>query len=239
KEIVTAADQLHATVMRFIPTLIVPFRMVRTEHLVLLTLPAIASLNPVVLVESNRWNLLRFWLRAEVRVLRFDLLHLLRSRLFYLGSRISLHVLLIGYRSGTCFSRRLLHTLLALLRRLLIPAVRWHSRRTTRNIRSGRGCICRFAARPSPSVLSGTRLIRRSAGRLTRCISFRSVRRFAAALSFSASFRTRLTGCATIIDRAVFFSPTGLLRGPLLTVGGVWSRLCLSRVGFLRGVLAL
>ena len=31
----------------------------------------------MVLVESNRWNLLRFWLCTKVRVLRFDLLHLL------------------------------------------------------------------------------------------------------------------------------------------------------------------
>ena len=48
----------------------------------------------MVLVESNRRNLLRFWLCTEARVLRFDLLHLLRFRLFRLGARISLHILL-------------------------------------------------------------------------------------------------------------------------------------------------
>src|SRR5712671_6092417 len=41
-----------------IPPLIVPFRMIRAEYLVMLTLPAIASFNPMVLVESNRLNLL-------------------------------------------------------------------------------------------------------------------------------------------------------------------------------------
>ena len=77
-----------------IPALIVPFRMIRAKYLVLLTLPAITSFNPVILVEGNRRNLLRLWLRAEVCVLRFDLLHLLRVRLLRLGSRISLRVLL-------------------------------------------------------------------------------------------------------------------------------------------------
>jgi len=51
--------------MRSIPALIVPFRMIRTEYFVLLTLPAIASLNPIVLVERDRRNLLRLWLRIE------------------------------------------------------------------------------------------------------------------------------------------------------------------------------
>ena len=56
----------------------------------MLALPAIASFNPMVLVESNRLNLLRLWLCAETRVLRFDLLHLLRIGLLPLGPRFSL-----------------------------------------------------------------------------------------------------------------------------------------------------
>src|SRR5947207_1083667 len=68
-----------------VPTLIVPFRMIRTEHFVLRTLPAITSFDPIVLVESNRRNLLRLWLCTKGRVLRFDLLHLLRVRLLHLA----------------------------------------------------------------------------------------------------------------------------------------------------------
>ncbi len=67
--------------MRVIPSLIVPFRMIRAEYFVLLTLPVFASLNPIILIVGNRRNLLRLWLRTEVRVLRFNLLHLLRIRL--------------------------------------------------------------------------------------------------------------------------------------------------------------
>ena len=85
--------------MRVIPSLIVPFRMIRAEYLIMLTLPAITSLNPIILVEGNRRNLLRLRLRTEVRVLRFDLLHLLRIRLLRLGPRISLRILLAGSRS--------------------------------------------------------------------------------------------------------------------------------------------
>jgi hypothetical protein len=126
-----------------IPALIVPFWMIRTECFVLVALPAIASFNPMVLVESNRLNLLRFWLCTEARVLRFDLLHLLRIRLLRLGSRISLRVLLdacrswrscIGpsRRSCTGLSRRLLHTLTFLaLFSLLLPGFCRHSRLTT------------------------------------------------------------------------------------------------------------
>src|SRR5262249_16537169 len=94
KEIVTATDQLHTGVMRMIPTRVVPFRVIRTEYFVVRTLPAIASFNPMVLVESNRWNLLRFWLRTKVLVLRFDLLHLLRSRLLCHARSSALSVLL-------------------------------------------------------------------------------------------------------------------------------------------------
>src|SRR5438876_3334299 len=99
EEIITASDQLHTVVTRSIPSLIMPFRMIRAEYLVMLTLPAITSFNPMVLVESNRLNLLRLWLCAEARVLRFDLLHLLRIGLLPLGPRFSLRVLLAGCRN--------------------------------------------------------------------------------------------------------------------------------------------
>src|SRR5207244_8430618 len=167
-------DQFHPAVMRSIPALIVPFRMIRAEHLVLRALPALTSLNPTALVKRNRRNLLRLWLRAEVRVLRFDLLHLLRVRLLRLGPRISLCVLLAGcrsWRSCTGFSQRLLHTLLVLLN-LLLPAVGWHSGRLTGHSRSRRVSIRRFLMRPSLPAFSSTRLIRRSTGRLTGNICF-------------------------------------------------------------------
>jgi hypothetical protein len=60
----------------------------------MLALPAIASLNPIILVEGNCLNLLRLWLRMKVRVLRFDLLHLLRIWLLRLGTCIRLRILL-------------------------------------------------------------------------------------------------------------------------------------------------
>jgi hypothetical protein len=61
------------------------------------TLPPIASFNPTVLVKGNRWNLLRLWLRTKIRVLRLDLLHLLRFGLGLLPARhISLSPLLAG-----------------------------------------------------------------------------------------------------------------------------------------------
>src|SRR4029450_929124 len=69
EEVITASDQLHTGVMLMIPALIMPFRMIRAEYLVTLTLPAIPSFHPMVLVESNCLNLLRLWLFAEVRVL--------------------------------------------------------------------------------------------------------------------------------------------------------------------------
>ena len=43
--------------------------MVRAEYLIMLTLPSIASLNVMVLIERNRRNLLRLRLRAEIRML--------------------------------------------------------------------------------------------------------------------------------------------------------------------------
>src|SRR5207245_132519 len=78
-----------------------------------------------------RLNLLRLWLCAEARVLRFDLLHLLRIGLLPLGPRFSLRVLLADCRSCAGFSRGLLHTLslLPLLNLLLLPLLCRHSRR--------------------------------------------------------------------------------------------------------------
>src|SRR5262249_59986880 len=45
-EVVTATDQLHAVVMCPIPSLIVPFRMIRAEYFILRSLPVLTSLNP-------------------------------------------------------------------------------------------------------------------------------------------------------------------------------------------------
>jgi hypothetical protein len=64
--------------------------MIRAEYFVLRTLPAIASFNPIVLIVGNRRNLLRLWLRTKIRVLRLNLLHLLRIWLLHLGPGISL-----------------------------------------------------------------------------------------------------------------------------------------------------
>src|SRR5438067_9559427 len=129
--------------MRMIPARIVPFRMIGTEYFVLVPLPVFTSFDMMVLVESNRLNLLRFWLRVEVCVLRFDLLHLLRFGLFRLGPRLSLRVLLHAsrsWRSCTGFSQRLLPTLLSLLNLLLLPDLCRHSLR---------GRLCRFPLRPT------------------------------------------------------------------------------------------
>src|SRR5438270_13084224 len=136
--VVTATDQFNTGIMRMIPTLIVPFRMIGTEYFVLLALPVFTSFDMMVLVESNRLNLLRFWLRVEVCVLRFDLLHLLWFRLFRLYPRLSLRVLLDAsrsWRSCAGFSRGVLPTLLSLLNLLLLPDLCRHSRR---------GRLCRF-----------------------------------------------------------------------------------------------
>src|SRR6266705_5462026 len=89
--------------MRPIPTLVVPFRVIRAEYLVLRTLPLIASLNPIILVERNRRHLVWLWLRTKIRVLRLDLLHLLRGGLGLLpAGHIGLRILLAGRR--TCWS---------------------------------------------------------------------------------------------------------------------------------------
>src|SRR6266480_3730045 len=107
--VITATYQFHTVVTRPIPTLIVPFRMIRAEYVVLRTLPLIASLNPIVLIVGNRRNLLRLWLRTKVRVLRLDLLslrldllHLLRIGLLP-ARHISRRVLRAGCRNcGSC-----------------------------------------------------------------------------------------------------------------------------------------
>src|SRR6266550_1036534 len=224
-----------------IPPLIVPFRMVRTEYLVMLALPAITSFNPMVLVESNRLNLLRLWLCAETRVLRFDLLHLLRIGLLPLGPRFGLRVWLAGCRSCAAFSRRLLHTLtlLPLLNLLLLPLLRRHSRRMTGNIRSRRWSIPRFLVRAILPAFSSTGLIRRFIGRFTGDVRFRGVRRFVARVSFLPLFRARLIRSSVLICRAAFLHRAGLFRWPLLRLDGVRAGLCLSRVRFFRGALAL
>ena len=85
--------------MRVIPSLIVPFRMIRAKYFIMLALPAIASLDPIILIVGNCRNLLRLRLRTKVRVLRFDLLHLLRIWLLRLGSRIRLRILLACSRN--------------------------------------------------------------------------------------------------------------------------------------------
>src|SRR5262249_35821081 len=111
--------------MRCVPARIVPLRLIRTEYFVLLTLPAIASFNPIVLVESNRRNLLRLRQRAEVRVLRLDLLHLLRSRLLHRSRSFGLCVLLASCRRN-------------------LNCIRPSSRRTSRRFRRRSWAFCTF-----------------------------------------------------------------------------------------------
>jgi hypothetical protein len=224
-----------------IPALIVPFRLVRAEYFIMLALPAITSFNPMVLVESNRLNLLRLWLRAEARVLRFDLLHLLRIGLLPFGPRFSLHVLLAGCGSCAGFSCGLLHalTLLALLN-LLFAAVRRHSRRTTGNVRSRRGSIPRFLVRASLPAFSSTGLSRRFTGRFSGDVRVWGVRRFVAHVSFLAPVRARLIrGTALIRRAALLHRSLLLLRTWGLRLRRIRLGLCLSRARFFRGALAL
>src|SRR4030095_13709900 len=74
------------------------------EALVLRSLPLLASLDPVVLIECNCRNLLRLGLCTKICVLRLDLLHLLRRGLLLGASgHIRLPLLLGGYSgSWTC-----------------------------------------------------------------------------------------------------------------------------------------
>src|SRR5213592_2254591 len=202
-----------------------PFRMIRAEYLVMLTLPAITSFNPIILVESNRLNLLRLWLRTETRVLRFDLLHLLRIGLLPLGPRFSLRVLLAGWRSWS-----------------------WRScsRFRPRRCRSGfRRCLRTWGRRfhSFPALL---RLLlrtgRRRADRLTGNIPFRrgSSCRFLARWSFPALRCTGLSRSSSLGRRATFLHRSGLLRGRGLRLRRFPLRLlCFSRARFFRGALAL
>src|ERR1700680_2550660 len=106
--IITATDQLDAAVMRPVPALLVPFRTIRAEYFVLRTLPPFASLNPIALAKRDRRNLLRLWLRMKTRVLRPDLLNLLRLRLLRRARPFSSRVLRAGcrkWRSYTCRCR--------------------------------------------------------------------------------------------------------------------------------------
>jgi hypothetical protein len=121
-------------------------------------------------------------------VLRFDLLYLLRIGLLPLDPRFSLRVLLANCRSCAGLSRGLLHTLslLPLLNLLLLPLLRRHSRRMTRNIRSRRGSIPRFLVRAILPAFSSTGLSRRFIGRFTGDVRFRGVCRFVARVSFLA-----------------------------------------------------
>src|SRR5260370_34381426 len=149
--------------------------MIRAEYLIMLTLPAIASFNPIILIVGNCRNLLRLRLRAEACVLRSNLLPLLRIGLLPRpGHGIGLHALLAGCRSCAGFSRRLLHTLslLPLLNLLLLPDLRRHSRRMTGNIRSRRGSIPRFLVRAILPAFSSTGLSRRFIGRFTGDVRF-------------------------------------------------------------------
>src|SRR5207237_10695673 len=94
-----------------------PFRAIGTEYLILRTLPALTSLNPIVLVVSDGRNLLRLWLRTKTRVLRLDLLHFLRIGLGLRPRRyltlpllrrsVSLSVSLGGCRYSRCSTRGL------------------------------------------------------------------------------------------------------------------------------------
>ncbi len=203
--------------------------MIRAEYFVLRTLPVITSLNPIILFVGNRRNLLRFWLRTEVRVLRFDLLHLLRIGLFRLGPRISLHILLAGCRTySTCRS---------CIRRC------WISR-----------CLCRRGAAFCFSPLLNSLLPR--SGRLRACrltgnIRFLTGGRLMVFCSFLAFSCTGLICSSVLMRSLVFLHRTGLIRSSVLLHGSVlrrsWSLmlrrirlgLSLSRVRFFRGVLAL
>src|SRR5262245_28338878 len=226
-----------------IPALIVPFRMIRTKYFVLVTLPVFASFNAMVLVKSNRWDLLRFWLRTKVRVLRFDLLHLLRSGLFPCACSSGLCVLLatcgrwLGCIRLSC--RRISRCFRGLSRAFgifplllsLLVLTRFQS-------------IRRLIARPSLSVFSSIRLVRPSASRLTRRITF-CIRRLVAGVRLLALFCARssrsftLVCRATRIRRSVFLRCFGLSRWSLLSLGRVRAGLCFSGARFFRCALAL
>ncbi len=207
-----------------IPTLIVPFWTIRPEYFVLRTLPRFASLNPAILVKRNRLNLLRLRLCTEVRVLRFDLLHLLWFWLFRLGSRRSLRGLLAGWRSWSWPSWRRLRT-----RRRR----RWRSR-----------CLCRSRALhafpPLLSLLLRTR--RGRAGLLTGHTSFLRGRscRLLSRWSCSAFSCTGFSRSCAFIRRSAALYCSGLLCGGSRGLCRIRLRLlCFSRACFWRGPFAL
>src|SRR5262249_12479874 len=74
----TAGDQLDSSITRSIPALIVPFRMIGTEHFVSRPYPALAACDPIGRVECHGRSNIRFRLGFETSVLLFDLLDLLR-----------------------------------------------------------------------------------------------------------------------------------------------------------------
>src|SRR5439155_23704052 len=197
--------------------------------------------------KRNRRNLLRFWLRTEVRVLRFDLLHLLRIGLLRLGPHISLHVLLAGwgnwrscsrFRPSRCRSgfRRCLrtwgrrfHSFPALLR-LLLRTGRRRAGRLTGNIPFRRGGSCRFLARWSFPALPCTGLSRSSA--LGRRATF--LHRARPMRSSVFLHRTGLIWNSTFLHRSLLLLRTWGLRLRRIRLG-----LCCSRMRFFRGALVL
>src|SRR5262249_23488582 len=72
EEIIACGDQLDPVVALMMPTAIVPFRMIRTEHFVPRTLPAFAVCNPEIRIELHRRRAIGARLRLETCVLLFD-----------------------------------------------------------------------------------------------------------------------------------------------------------------------
>src|ERR1700730_11033613 len=187
--------------------------MIRAEYFVLWTLPPIASLNTIVLVERDRRSLLRLWLCMKIRVLRLDLPHLLRLRLLRRPHPFSSRVLLAGcrnWRSCTCRSCR----------------CRSSTRRCLR--------VCASAPRAFSALF---RLVlaagRCTGGRLTGNVRSWGRRRFLGRPTLSAFSCTRLIRSAALFHRA------GWLRDCLLRLGRVRPGLCFGRVRFFSALLRL
>src|SRR5262249_52836935 len=108
----TAGDQLDSSITRSIPTLIVPFRMIRTEYFVLRTLPALAAFDPIVRVECHGRSNIWFRLGFETSVLLFDLLNLLCLHLLAASANRALgrSCACSGWTSGGCCARSWRHT---------------------------------------------------------------------------------------------------------------------------------
>src|SRR6516165_8438402 len=79
--IITATDQHDSVILPSVPSLIVPFWMIRPKHFILGTLPMFRSLNAMVRAKCNRRNSVGPWLGLKICVLLFDCLHLVRVRL--------------------------------------------------------------------------------------------------------------------------------------------------------------